>query len=75
MQKPTFKLFIDLEGKTPHSVKPDYFYKMVENQSEGPYLELFARRNRINWSVWGNEVESDLSLEVNQSTPDDQILT
>ena len=44
-----------------HSEKPDEFYAMVERCSPGPRLELFARRNRPGWTVWGNEV--------NQNTP------
>lgn len=38
-----------------HSVKPDRFYELVERVSPGPYLELFARRRRYGWDVWGNE--------------------
>lgn len=41
--------------KTGHSIKPDLFYEMVERVSPGPYLELFARRRRYGWDVWGNE--------------------
>ncbi len=41
--------------KTGHSRKPDRFYEMVERVSPGPYLELFARRRRYGWDVWGNE--------------------
>lgn len=42
--------------RLPHSVKPDAFYDFVERVSPGPYLELFARRNRLGWETWGNEV-------------------
>jgi N6-adenosine-specific RNA methylase IME4 len=38
-----------------HSAKPDRFYELVERVSPGPYLELFARRRRYGWDVWGNE--------------------
>jgi N6-adenosine-specific RNA methylase IME4 len=38
-----------------HSIKPDAFYDLVESASPGPYLELFARRNRLGWDTWGNE--------------------
>jgi N6-adenosine-specific RNA methylase IME4 len=38
-----------------HSQKPDAFYDMVEQVSSGPYVELFARRHRFFWDVWGNE--------------------
>lgn len=39
-----------------HSKKPEAFQDMVEQVSPGPYLELYARRHRPGWSVWGNEV-------------------
>ena len=45
-----------------HSVKPEAFQDIVEQVSPGPYLELFARRKREGWDVWGNEVESDESI-------------
>jgi N6-adenosine-specific RNA methylase IME4 len=38
-----------------HSVKPDAFIDMVEQVSPGPYVELFARRQRLGWDTWGNE--------------------
>lgn len=39
-----------------HSEKPERFFTMVESMSPGPYLELFARKPRLDWTVWGNEV-------------------
>jgi N6-adenosine-specific RNA methylase IME4 len=41
--------------KRGHSVKPEAFLDIVERMSPGPYLELFARRNRLGWDTWGNE--------------------
>lgn len=38
-----------------HSKKPDVFLDLVETVSPGPYLELFSRRSRFGWDVWGNE--------------------
>lgn len=38
-----------------HSAKPEAFYDLVEQLSPGPYLELFARRQRLGWDTWGNE--------------------
>jgi N6-adenosine-specific RNA methylase IME4 len=38
-----------------HSQKPEVFLDLVESVSPGPYLELFARRNRLGWDTWGNE--------------------
>jgi N6-adenosine-specific RNA methylase IME4 len=49
-------------GKPMHSAKPPEFYEMVEAVSPGPRLELFARRKRENWHVWGNEVQCDVEL-------------
>lgn len=42
-------------SRREHSAKPDRFYEIVERVSPGPYLELFARRRRFGWDVWGNE--------------------
>jgi N6-adenosine-specific RNA methylase IME4 len=39
-----------------HSTKPEFFQDMVETVSDAPRLELFARRPREGWTVWGNEV-------------------
>lgn len=43
--------------KREHSRKPDEQYKLIESCSHGPYLELFARGNRQNWKVWGNQAD------------------
>ena len=48
-----------LSRRLPHSVKPDWFYELCEECSPGPRLELFARRPREGWTVWGNEVEAN----------------
>ncbi len=45
--------------KTGHSRKPDRFYEIVERVSPGPYLEMFARRRRYGWDVWGNEAPTE----------------
>lgn len=39
-----------------HSEKPEEFYSVVEQLREGPYVELFARRQRAGWTCLGNEV-------------------
>jgi N6-adenosine-specific RNA methylase IME4 len=41
--------------KGGHSAKPEAFLDLVESVSPGPYLEMFARRNRLGWDTWGNE--------------------
>lgn len=38
-----------------HSEKPEAFLDLVEQVSPGPYLELFARRNRLGWDTYGDE--------------------
>lgn len=51
-------------GVMSHSEKPEAFIDMVETVSPGPYLELFARRNRLGWSTWGNECLNHIDLKV-----------
>ena len=45
--------------KREHSRKPDEQYDLIENCSWGPYLELFGRGTRENWTVWGNQAADD----------------
>lgn len=45
------------------SQKPEELQDLVESILPGPYLELFARRKRPGWYAWGNEIESDISLD------------
>jgi len=44
------------KGKEKHSKKPTRIYEIIEATSPGPYLEIFARNERKNWTSWGNEV-------------------
>lgn len=39
-----------------HSEKPNTFYQIVELLKAGPYVELFARRQRAGWTCLGNEM-------------------
>ena len=45
--------------KREHSRKPDEFISLIENGSAGPYLELFARGDRENWDMWGDQATKD----------------
>lgn len=45
--------------KREHSRKPDEQYDIIESCSWGPYLELFGRGRRDNWTVWGNQADDD----------------
>ena len=51
--------------KREHSRKPDELYEVIESCSPGPFLEMFARGKRRNWSVWGNQSER---YEINWET-------
>jgi N6-adenosine-specific RNA methylase IME4 len=39
-----------------HSTKPDEFYELIETCSPGPWMDIFARRERPGWITWGAEV-------------------
>lgn len=43
-------------GPLGHSSKPTQAYELIESCSPGPYLELFARSDRDDWTSWGAEV-------------------
>lgn len=46
-----------------HSHKPEELHAIAERLGpEGKRLELFARRPRPGWDIWGNEVQSDVPL-------------
>lgn len=55
---------IFLAANGAHSVKPECFLDLVERVSPGPYLELFARRQRLGWDTWGNEALDHVELAV-----------
>ncbi len=59
----TWKLVYERRGASAgrkHSAKPDEFFSLIQTASPGPYLELFARKKRPGWAVWGDEVECDV---------------
>lgn len=43
--------------KREHSVKPEEIFDVIEACSPGPYLELFARRERLGWYGWGDQLK------------------
>ena len=43
-----------LAPRLEHSRKPDDIYHYIEESFSGPYLELFARRNRDGWHSYGD---------------------
>jgi len=60
MQEPNF-----IQAKVErHSQKPQVFRELIERATPSLLykLELFAREKKDGWDVWGNEVDSDISL-------------
>ena len=45
-----------------HSKKPEAAMDLIEQVSPGPYLELFSRRHRLGWDVWGDQVGSTIEM-------------
>lgn len=54
---------IIISPREEHSKKPAIIRdKIVELFGDLPAVELFAREKTPGWDVWGNEVESDITL-------------
>lgn len=43
--------------KREHSRKPDEQYRIIEECSWGPRIEIFSRGTRKGWTVWGNQAD------------------
>ena len=43
-----------------HSEKPSAFFSLVERLSDGPYVEIFARRHRPGWTCLGDQVDTEV---------------
>lgn len=57
-----------LHPRTKHSEKPKKFAEdIVALYGDVPRLELFARTTTEGWDVWGNEVDCDVELAVENS--------
>lgn len=59
----TTELYLDDDGGGSfeaaigrHSEKPEEFFRIVEDLTPGPYVELFARKRRPGWTCLGNEI-------------------
>ena len=48
---------IIVQRKREHSRKPDELYKIIEDCSWKPRIELFSRNKRKGWVMWGNEID------------------
>lgn len=47
-----------VKRKQEHSRKPLESYRLIEECSPGPYLELFARERVDGWNQWGDQVDN-----------------
>jgi N6-adenosine-specific RNA methylase IME4 len=49
---------IVISRKEEHSKKPADVYRIIQECSPGPYLELFARERMPGWTSWGDQVDT-----------------
>jgi len=42
-------------GRRKHSAKPEEAYRLIKEASPDPRLDMFARRRRRGWWVWGKK--------------------
>lgn len=54
--------WFNIKRQKKHSKKPEFFQDLIETVTEYPRLEMFARRNRIGWDVFGNEVDNSINI-------------
>jgi N6-adenosine-specific RNA methylase IME4 len=52
----------DKRGKPRHSAKAPHMQDLVEQMHDGPYLEMFARSQRLGWDTWGDEALEHVAL-------------
>lgn len=57
-----------VDARRQHSAKPAETHARVERLLAGPYLELFGRRQRRGWTVWGNQAHKFDALALEPST-------
>ncbi len=53
------KSWIELK-RSQHSKKPPEVQAIIEKVSNGPFIELFGRRQVTGWTIFGNQVEKSL---------------
>ena len=53
----------DGRGKPMHSAKPEGLQDLVEQIVPGPYLEMFARRQRLGWDTYGDQALCHVDLK------------
>lgn len=54
-----------MQQRREHSRKPDVVREnIIRLFGDLPRIELFARQKTEGWDVWGNEVESDINIQI-----------
>lgn len=46
-----------MADRRQHSRKPDEFYRLAEQMSPGPRIDIFSREKRDGWEQWGNQTD------------------
>lgn len=64
----------ELHAALPHSKKPEGLQERLERMLAGPYLELFARRQRSGWTCVGNEAPETIGVDIRDGEPAPDIL-
>jgi N6-adenosine-specific RNA methylase IME4 len=55
--------WFQVKRQNKHSKKPEFFQDLIELVSEPNRLEMFARRERDGWDVFGNEVNNSIDIK------------
>lgn len=53
-----------LSERLPHSVKPEWFYDLVNRCSFDNKIELFSRKERYGFDSFGNQAENSIDLSL-----------
>ena len=58
---------VEMAKALPHSAKPEGIQDSLEKMYAGPYLEMFARRDRAGWYCVGNEAPDTMGEDIARS--------
>jgi N6-adenosine-specific RNA methylase IME4 len=58
---------VEMAKALPHSAKPEGLQNSLEKMYAGPYLEMFARRDRAGWYCVGNEAPDTMGEDIARS--------
>jgi len=52
------------ENIKEHSRKPEILYRIAEQVSDEPRIDIFARQRREGWDAWGDEVPNETQKQI-----------